>query len=177
MATTTVQTVNISTIDEDGKQTTFNLDNPKENLTKNQVISAFQSGIDHGILISNYGSLIKSVGTVTLATSTKIELEGEPIYITPNSLEYTFNRIVDGSSATKTVSVTNGTIQSAGVTDLTVSSGGYLSNITVVSNFTTSTVTVKVIEKGSSNGTTYTGKLIIVIQGTSYSVPITITVN
>lgn len=177
MATTTVQTVNVSTIDEDGKQTTFNLDNPKDNLTKQQVVNAFQTGIDNGILISNYGSLIKSVGTVTLATSTKIELEGEPIYISPNSLEFNLTRLVDGSSATSTVTVTNGTIQSAGITDMQVSSGGYLSNVKVVSSFTTNVVTVTVIEKGSSSGTTYTGKLIIVIQGNSYHVPITINIT
>lgn len=84
MATT--KTIDITTIDIDGNQTTFKLDNPKNNITKSEIINAFDYGIQNNLLMSNAGALIKSVGTTILTTSEKVEIEGDTVYVTPNEL-------------------------------------------------------------------------------------------
>jgi len=170
---TIVQTLDVSTVDEDGKITTFKLDNFKENITKNQVISAFQYGINNGLLMSNYGSAIKSVGTVMKSTSTKIELEGEPIYITPSSIEAT----LDSSTASKVVEVTvTSQIQAASVMDLQKSDPNsniqaYVQNISYENNTTRISVYIYMADTGRSA----TAKLVIVVNGVNNTVPISMT--
>lgn len=174
MATVT-QTLDVSTIDEDGKTTTFKLDNFKENLTKNQVVESFQYGINNGLLMSNYGTAIKSVGTVMKSTSTKIELEGEPIYITPNELTLT---IPAGSphytDTTITVANAAGMVQAASVVDVQSSNpatySAYIARLTESAGVYSITFRI-----GTETITTITGRINIIINGTNNYVPFTAT--
>jgi len=175
MATVT-QTLDVSTIDEDGKTTTFKLDNFKENITKNQVVEAFQYGINNGLLMSNYGTAIKSVGTVMKSTSTKVELEGEPIYITPNELTLT---IPAGNphhtDTTITVANAAGMVQAASVVDVQ-SSNTEATYYAYIASLTESAGVYSIVFRiGTEAITTITGRINIIINGTNNYVPFTAT--
>lgn len=173
--------INVSTIDEDGKQTTFNLDNPIENITKNQIVTAFNYGIQNGLIMSNNGTKVISVGTTTLTTSNKVIIEGEPVYITPNKISLVTGTWYNEAKLTATVTVQNADIQAAQVTNIQLNKGeteitsDYFYQTLNVNN---GNITINFIsineETANSSGS---ANLIIIINGTTYNVPITFSQN
>ena len=119
-----VKNLDIQLIDEDAKTTTVKLDNPREDITKNQVISVFATAISNNWLLSNYGNPVKAIGQVQLSTSEKILLEGDPIYVTP---ERATLRPTPSTPSTQTFSVANGTIQMVELSLESETQGQYIS--------------------------------------------------
>lgn len=61
-----------------GTDATFKLDNPNSDVTKAQVVTAFNDFLEANYLIGNSGAALTSVGTVTLVTTDKVVLETAP---------------------------------------------------------------------------------------------------
>lgn len=76
---------------ERAETTTVKLDNPKQNLTREQVSAAMQPALSNGWLLTNKGSVAMYLGDVTYNTSTKVKLGGEDFYVTPAS--FTFQKV------------------------------------------------------------------------------------
>lgn len=82
---TRTSTVQIILSDSAGGRTTFNLDNPKQNLTMQQIRAALSEAILSGCWYSAAGALFTGVLKATMTESKKIELDNSEaeIYITP----------------------------------------------------------------------------------------------
>lgn len=164
-----ISTVDIQLVDENNKGSTYKLDNPKDGLTKSEVIQVFTSAINNNWLLSSTGGRVVSVGQVQLTTSEKVILQGETIYVSPVSAELT---ATSGTPATQTFSVTNGTVQ---MTELTLDAGssGNFMNPSVTS--TSNSVTVTVSLAGTPTGTVinnYTLK--ILVDTVVFTIPISV---
>lgn len=84
---TTVTTLDIQMLDADrADATTIKLDNPKDNITREQVSSAMQPAFTNGWFLTNKGSVAMYLGDVTINQSIKTKLDGEDFYITPSEL-------------------------------------------------------------------------------------------
>lgn len=175
MATTKV--INVSTVDEDGKQTTFNLDNPKDDLTKAEVVSAFQVGIENSLLMSNQGTKIITVGTVAITTAEKIILEGEPVYITPNAINLATSTWYNEAQLSATVTVQNANIQAAQIANVQLAKGETVfttNDYYQIINVNENVITVNFISRNEDTAnSTGTANLVIIINGVTYNVPIT----
>ena len=92
MATKTVTTLDIQMLDADrSNTTTIKLDNPKDNLTREQVSSVMQTAFTKGWLLTSKGNVAMYLGDVTINQSIKTTLEGEDFYITPSELTIATN--------------------------------------------------------------------------------------
>lgn len=85
MATTT-SVVQITVIDEGGYTKTFNIDEPKDNLSLNTIKNALQPAIDGRWWLGNSGSPITGLKSANYSTSTKVQIEGGEVIITPSEL-------------------------------------------------------------------------------------------
>ena len=137
-----VKNVDIQLIDDDAKSTTVKLDNPKDNITKNEIVQVFTTAINNNWLLSNYGSAIKGVGQVQLTTSEKVLLEGEAVYVTPASANITLSN----SPVTTTFTVSNGLIQMVELT-------GDNNFMTFSETHTSTTISVTTTPEGAPMGT------------------------
>ena len=162
-----VKNVEIQLIDDDAKSTTIKLDNPKTNITKNEIITVFATAISNNWLLSNYGNPIKGIGQVQLTTSEKILLEGEPVYVTPASATL---RPKSDTPATQNFAVANGTIQMVELSLNADSSGNFMN---ASETHTANSITVTITMDGTPMGTiinNYTLK--VLIGNTIVSIPI-----
>lgn len=168
-----VQTVDVKCLDSDGNQITYKIDNPKDNITRLEIVNAFNYGIQNNIIKSSYDNPIISVGTTILSTSTKTEIEGDPIYITPSSITLS-NVPAVGSVESATVVVDNANIQAAAVQNLKIN-GNVTSNYyaTASVNEQATQVTVSFTTNANTQpNTTLTAELLILINNKPYIVPI-----
>ena len=157
----------IQLIDDDAKSTSVSLDNPKNNLTKNEIVEVFSTAINNGWLLSNYGSAIKSVGQVQLTTSEKVILEGEAVYVTPASAEMSPRA---GTPANQVFTVTNGNIQMVELSLNSDSSGNFM---VASETHTANSVTVTMALQGSPTGTIVNNYTLKILVGTTViSIPI-----
>ena len=173
MASTTVQTVDVKCIDSDGNQTTYKIDNPKNNITRLEIVNAFNYGIQNGIIKSSYDNPIVSVGTTSLSTSTKTEIEGEPVYITPSSITLS-NVPANGSIESATVVVSNATVQAAAAQNLKIN-GNVVSNYYATTSINEQATQVTVsftTETNTQGGKILTAELLILINNKPYIVPV-----
>lgn len=130
--TTTVKTVDIQLLDADrSNATTIKLDNPKNDLTREQVSAAMQPAFTNGWFLCTNGNVAMYLGDVTINQSIKTKLGGEDFYVTPSLLTLT----KETNTATGTITVSGATIQ------------GYRFNI---SNTNTFTVSGKISSNGLS---------------------------
>lgn len=112
MANTTVKNLDVQLLNAERKATTIKLDNPKDGLTKAQVVAAYQPAITNGWLLDREGERVMYIGDVIVNTSIKVSLEGEDFYVTPEALAFNFStNVSSGSSDTKTITVTGADIQ------------------------------------------------------------------
>lgn len=170
MATT--KTIEIKTYDENNHLTTYRLDNPKENLTKPEILSAFAAAIEQGILLSNYGETVTRIGEVSTTESIKTIIEGAAVYFTPA------NPTIKApspnlASSTVTVQVSNAPVQAVTVNSysIEVSDDDWTEKMIVSAKNTDSsfTVTLTNVSNSAIEFNTATGYIEteIVIQGVS----------
>ena len=87
---TTVTNLDIQLLDESRSDTTtFKLDNPKNDVTREQVSSAMQPALTNGWLLTNKGNVAMYLGDITINQSIKTKLGGEDFYVDPASVELT----------------------------------------------------------------------------------------
>lgn len=171
MAETTTTVAQITCKDESGRTKSFNLDYPKENLTLNQIKAAFAEAFQGRWLLNpaNYSPLI-AVDSATYATSTRTEIRGETVEITPSALSIQ-NPSSQGTSKTGTVTVTGGTIKSVSIGNQTQSDAYGCS-----ASFSGETITVSVTAINQAIPFGCRASLFIGIEGASalFEVPITV---
>ena len=111
---TTVKTVDVQIYDDQNKTTTYKIDNPKDGLTRTEVVAAFYTGINAELFITSNGKPV-SVGTVTLSTSIKEVMAEDSIYITPSLINVT---IYSQNVKITDVTVTGATIDNSAVSNI-----------------------------------------------------------
>lgn len=165
MAQSTVKNLMIEMKSFDNDSTRVRLDNPKEGITRAQIATAMQPAFTNGWIITDKGSTAGYLGETVLETSTKISLEGEDFYVTPNSLN-----ITNGNEYTLTV--TGAKIQGYNIKNRTA--GVYYDTfmITVSQNGLTATVQVR-----ESDPVAGTCDLILIILGQEVTIPVTVNIE
>lgn len=156
MAQSTVKNLMIELKSFDGDSTRVRLDNPQNGITRAQVAEAMQPAFTNNWIYTDKGSTAGYLGETVLETSTKISLEGEDFYVTPNSLT-----IITGNSGTLTV--TGAQIQGYNIKntqDVTAS-------VTIAENGLSATVT-------ASSQSTRNFQLILIIRGQEVTIPVTV---
>lgn len=170
----TVYTVDIQLLDAARQDATLiKLDNPMDNLTKNQVVDAMQPALTNGWLLTNKGNVATYIGDVTLNTSIKTKLSGGDTYITPPSLLIECNNsetVFEG-----TFNVTNGIIQAATLEVPADFPTFAQNNVSYQVGFTNAQAKIQIIDVDSfiyNQDATYNCTCIIVIEGVSFRMPV-----
>lgn len=109
--TTTTSVVQVTVFDSGGYTKTYNLDNPKPNLTLNQIKNAFKIAIDGGWLLGNNFDPVIEVRSANYSEATKTSIDGAEVVVTPSTLNY------DGNTQ-KSVTVTGGFVTSTNLINL-----------------------------------------------------------
>lgn len=155
---------------ERAETTTIKLDNPKQNLTREQVSAAMQPALSNGWLLTSKGSVAMYLGDVTYNTSTKVKLGGEDFYVTPNSLTLTPESGME-FMATGTVTVSGATVQGYNIVHV---SGTAPDNVEVNLSENRLTATIGFTMDDDSHLPACVYNLELVIQGTIVTVPVTV---
>lgn len=171
---TTVVNLDIQLLDESrADTTTFKLDNPKSNVTREQVSSAMQPALTNGWLLTTKGNVAMYLGDITINQSIKTKLGGEDFYVSPSEV----NLQTDGTTdVATTINVSGATIQGYNFKNFTdkVQCRGLA---TVAENALSIDVTV-IIDSGSlDSGVNLLCTLILVIQGVEVEIPIKETIQ
>ncbi len=107
---TTVTTLDIQMLDADrADATTIKLDNPKDNITREQVSAAMQPAFTNSWFLTNKGSVAMYLGDVTINQSIKTKLAGDDFYVTPPSLSFSVN--AGASFSYQNITISGATIQ------------------------------------------------------------------
>lgn len=166
---TTVANLDIQILNaERAETTTFKLDNPKQNLTREMVSAAMQPALANGWLLTSKGSVAMYLGDVTYNTSIKTKLGGEDFYVTPTSFNETYN---DNEMKTLTVNVSGATIQGYNLTNFDVDNFVHTPDCTILNNG----LTFKFEGMPMTSENPITFKIQLVIQGVIIEVPVTLT--
>lgn len=167
-----VTTVDIQLLDASrGGTTTVKLDNPKQNITREQVSGAMQTAINNGWLLTNKGDVVTYLGDITISDSIKRILGGEDYYITPNRLDYT--SVGGGSSETKTLTVSGAIIQGVSIDRGNLPNNVIILNPVVSANGLSVDITLTTDGSGVSGSYSFTTRLVILGQTTE--IPCTLT--
>ena len=158
-------------LDSAGYARSLNIDNPKSNLTLNQIKDAFQVPIANGWLMGKNGVIVE-VQKAQYSQSIKIPIAGGEISVTPSSLT-----IENGSSWSVTVSGANPT--SAIIVDSNVTeSSGSANFYWITPEIDGQTVTITAYNNASSTGQhTFTGTATLQIWFGADKINVPITVN
>lgn len=176
MGQTETKVAQVTLKDAEERNRTINIDNPKDNLSLNQIKAAFQPAIAGGWLLSSSGSAITEVVEAKYNQVIKTQINGVPVTVSPSSL--TFNILAStavGQYSYETLTVTNGTIAGIICPDTTeVPNSFVISNLGYNSGKTVAGIAVVRL---ANSGATYSGNLKIIIEGsdTPITVPVTVT--
>lgn len=166
MAQSTVKNVMVELRSFDNDNLRIRIDNPKTGITRAEIADAFQPAFTNSWIITSKGSTAGYIGEVVLETSTKISLEGNDYYVTPNSL--TLEDTVE-----QTLTITGAQVQGFNIKNFTSSGTPPL---------TPKNVNVIIAENGLSvavamSTSSYTGSfdLILIILGQEITIPCSFT--
>ena len=168
MADTTTNVVNldIQLLDADRSgTTTIKLDNPKVNVTREQVSAAMQPAFSAGWFLTSKGTTAMYLGNVTINQSIKTKLGGEDFYITPSSLNF-FNSSEGDHYSNLDINVSGATIQGYNIANLE-NDRGYNVSVEILNNGLTAKVSLSDINPQRSTSF----NVILIIQGESITVP------
>lgn len=171
---TNVVTVDIQLLDADRSDaTTVKLDNPKPNITREQVSAAMQPALVNGWLLTNKGSVAVYLGDITVNQSIKTKLQGQDYYVTPDHLYIQLSSQA-GATATGTITISGATIQGFSITDSSIQNDAVeILMPTISENGLSIDISVKGLQ--TSGGATFNVNLIIL--GEKITVPCTVTRN
>lgn len=180
MATTT-SVVQITVVDEGGYTKTFNIDEPKENLSLNTIKNALQPAIAGRWWLGNSGAPITGLKSAAYSTSTKVQIEGGEVIITPSELSGrgpSFNNTTD--VVTFTFSIEGGVPQNYMVnTSRMINSSSFYNDLTYNSETNQITWTLNNLQPSSepySRQITGSGAVYITIMNQTIEIPIRWTV-
>lgn len=169
---TTVTNLDIQLLDESRSDTTtFKLDNPKSNVTREQVSAAMQPALTNGWLLTNKGNVAMYLGDITINQSIKTKLGGEDFYVTPTQITWS-NVGTEETEQTDTVTCSGATIQGYRFDNIneltyidtepsaTIASNGLSITIKASFQLDSSMTTVKIFD------------LILIIQGAEITIPV-----
>jgi len=168
MATSTVKNVMIEFKSFDDDALRIRLDNPRDGITREQISAAYQKAFLEDWIICSKGSIADYIGEIVVETSTKVSLEGEDFYITPNTLSINLGSSTKGSG---NLTVSGAQIQGYNVKNIAGKSDVEYIKATIKDNGLTATVTVQTTTSKDASGTF---DLILVIRGKEVTVPCTI---
>lgn len=161
--TTNVTNLDIQLLDADRSGTvTIKLDNPKANVTREQVSAAMQPALSAGWFLSSKGTPAMYLGDITINQSIKTKLGGEDFYVTPSSITFNASSAADGT----TIQISGATVQ--GYNILRNPETDPVLSVEITNNGLS--VEVK-IEEDYASGITMT--LVLIIQGVAVNIPIT----
>ena len=170
MAVTRTSVVAIQIMDSAGNKRTYNIDNPKTNLTLGEIKMALEPLMAKGFWLSDTYNPYMSVAQASINEAIKTQLEGGSAVITPSTI-----------SETITVTVSNAIVSLATITNLS-STNETVTDIESVIDFgmpkissTTEGSTITFTAKTTTNtlnGHTVYGNLSLVLYGEIVQVPI-----
>lgn len=150
MADTITQSsvVQITLVDAGGNKQSFNIDNPKDDITMSQIKTALAPAIASGFWYSKNSEAFTAVNSATVTESKKIKLDNSDveIEITPASITFPAGTTFPADT---TVSVTGATVIGAYVTDIDDSDAGS-EVFNAYANYTANSVTLNVPSHSSS---------------------------
>lgn len=151
--------------------TTVKLDNPKDNITREQVSAAMQPAFTNGWFLCNDGSTAMYLGDVTINQSIKTRLDGEDFYVTPSTLTFS-GRDIQSSDIT----VSGATIQGYNITsDNEIVREGF--NVSLSENKLVATVKAEQYMLNNLTAGTYNLQIVLIILGTEVNIPVTLTIT
>lgn len=165
MATVT-SVVQITVLDEQNYTRTFNIDNPVENLTLNQINQALTPAFLGRWWISSRGNVITRLESATYATSSKTAIGGEVISITPSEINTT--------NETATVTVDGGTIQGARLDNVVVTTNPQINTNLYISSIENNKINLKIDLSQVKSQTIFnaTATLVIIVNNVELKVPV-----
>lgn len=174
---TNTTVVQVTVLDTNGYSKTYNLDDPINNLTLNQIKEAFQPAIDGGWLYPRGTYPIASVKQANYSQAIKTSIDGETITIAPTSISFNFSTASDGGSqGSETVVVSGANPTAASVVDIISTTGSFDSLSYFAVTITDNNIVVNLMKKQgtatSSGGGTAT--LRVVVENRIFNIPITI---
>lgn len=123
MGQTETKVAQVTLKSENDRSKTVSIDRPKDNLTLNQIKTAFQPAISGGWLLDNYGDRIVEVSEAKYNQVIKTTINGEPVVVSPASVSFDIgSNTTVGSYVETTVTATNATILTAAVNDISAAS-------------------------------------------------------
>ena len=95
---------------------TVNIDRPKDDLTLNQIKTAFAPAIQGGWLLDNYGDTIVSVAEAKYNQVIKTSINGEPVVVSPSTFDLEVSSAgMIGASVTQDLTITGGAVISTNI--------------------------------------------------------------
>lgn len=123
MGQTETKVAQVTLKSENNRSKTVNIDRPKDNLTLNQIKTAFQPAISGGWLLDNYGDRIVEVSEAKYNQVIKTSINGEPVIVSPASVTFDIGTDTTiGHYVETTVTATNATIFAAAIDDVSAAS-------------------------------------------------------
>lgn len=162
--------VQIVVSDESGRNKTFNIDNPKSELTLGQINNALMPAFSGRWWLGNTGAVINKLVSANYSTSTKIQIGGQIVSLTPATAEANNPGINYERAVVLTFNVDGGDIQSA---NFDPKNDQHVKGIV---NFTNNTVTLRIFLDGTTIGTTTaTTELNVIVNNVALKSIITVT--
>lgn len=69
-----MKTVDVTLVDEYNYEYTYKLDNPRDNVTRTEIIAAFSNVLNSDFIVSKSGSKFSSIGKTIITEITKTNL-------------------------------------------------------------------------------------------------------
>lgn len=164
MAQSTVRNLMIEMKSFDNDSMRIRLDNPKEGITRAQIAEVMQPAFTNNWIMTEKGSTAGYLGETVLETSTKIKLEGEDFYVTPNEIIFT----TGSGTQNATLTVTGAQIQGYNIKQIDEGGSSTLS-VKIAENGLSATVTTTAPSSGAYGGT---WNLILIIRGAEVTIPV-----
>lgn len=168
MATITSNVLQITVTDEGGYTKSFNIDNPVENISLNQIKTALQPAFSGRWWLGKYNSSITELKAATYTQTIKTQIAGETVSVTPAS--FTTDISASQSTFSQNFTVAGGTpamaqfiLPDSNKTDFTNTSVNITNDIVQLSTYYSATPAIE---------HTINATLKILVSGVIFDVPI-----
>lgn len=174
MGQTETKVAQITLKSESDRSKTISIDNPKDNLSLNQIKNAFQPAINGGWLIDNYGDTIVEVSEAKYNQVIKTQINGEPVVVAPNSLTVNiYSSTPIGGNALKTLTISGASASGISFNN-NVNEGKFAVNALI--NSTGSSITIY-FNRLSNTAASENFNATVYFKGTSETVTIPVSVT
>ena len=173
MGQTETKVAQVTLKSENDRNKTISIDRPKDNLTLNQIKTAFQPAISGGWLLDNYGDRIVEVSEAKYNQVIKTTINGEPVVVSPASINLDIGTDTTvGHYVETTVTATNATILTAAINDISANSVAL--NVSIQGNYV---VRIRAFRNSTGYVNTVCHLKLIFQDNATVTVPITISMR